>query len=80
MDATHLIAATAMDVRAMTENIPSPCISVCRMDAQRQFCDGCWRTLDELRVWRTASDADKKAIWALIEARVAAQVTQTVVA
>ena len=49
--------------------IPSPCISVCRMDDARQYCVGCLRTLEELRVWGSADDATKRAIWERIRAR-----------
>lgn len=40
------------------------------MDAQG-FCEGCLRTLDEIRLWSRASDADKRAVWAAIEDRIA---------
>lgn len=69
LDATQPLAVRAELVRAMDLDIPSPCVSVCRMDAQRTYCEGCLRSIDEIRVWRTNSDADKKAIWALIAER-----------
>ena len=31
--------------------VPSPCISVCRMDAVTGWCEGCFRTLDEIAGW-----------------------------
>jgi uncharacterized protein len=46
--------------------VPSPCIGVCRMDQQAGWCEGCFRTLDELRQWSTASDDSKRAIWRLV--------------
>ena len=49
--------------------LPSPCISVCRMDAQRMYCEGCLRTLDELRIWSTADEATKRTIWQRISER-----------
>jgi len=52
--------------------VPSPCISICRMDATTGWCEGCFRTLDEIVAWGRASDADKLAIWQHIEARQAA--------
>ena len=72
MNATQLIADYAISVRAMVENIPSPCISVCRMDAAQMLCEGCWRTIDEISHWSACGNNEKKAIWALIEQRVAA--------
>lgn len=49
--------------------VPSPCISVCRMDDRTGLCVGCARTLDEIAVWSTLSDDEKRAVWALIDAR-----------
>ena len=42
---------------------PSPCISVCRMDAVTGLCEGCFRTLDEVACWGMASDEERRAIW-----------------
>jgi hypothetical protein len=39
------------------------------------WCEGCFRTLDEIGRWSRMNDADKRAIWALIEQRAAAQPT-----
>ena len=67
-----MLAERAVLARATAENVPSPCVSVCRMDAQRDFCEGCLRSIDEIRLWSTASDLEKKAVWALIAQRVVA--------
>jgi predicted Fe-S protein YdhL (DUF1289 family) len=48
---------------------PSPCISVCRMDAVTGWCQGCFRTLDEIAVWGGASDAQRRATWAQLVLR-----------
>lgn len=53
----------------MTEEIPSPCVSVCRMDLQRTFCEGCLRSIDEIRAWRASTDVEKKVVWARIAER-----------
>jgi hypothetical protein len=39
------------------------------MDADRAFCTGCLRTLDELRAWATLDNVGKRAVWQLIEGR-----------
>ena len=72
MVTAHLMADRALAVRVMAGNVPSPCISVCRMDAAGTRCEGCLRTLEEIRRWSASSDFEKKAIWALIERRIAA--------
>jgi predicted Fe-S protein YdhL (DUF1289 family) len=43
--------------------VPSPCISVCRMDAASGLCEGCFRTLDEIAAWGLASEEDKRQVW-----------------
>jgi prolyl-tRNA editing enzyme YbaK/EbsC (Cys-tRNA(Pro) deacylase)/predicted Fe-S protein YdhL (DUF1289 family) len=72
-NALELIAARAHLARATAQNVPSPCISVCRMNQQTWLCEGCYRNIDEIRQWSTASDADKTEIWARIEARFAVE-------
>lgn len=51
------------------QTVPSPCIGVCRMSASSGWCEGCCRTLEELRAWGKADDATKLAIWQLVEQR-----------
>ena len=45
--------------------VPSPCVSVCRMDAASGLCEGCCRTLDEIAAWSQMDDEDKRAVWQL---------------
>jgi uncharacterized protein len=42
---------------------PSPCISICRMDAVSGFCEGCFRTLEEIAAWGMMADIEKRALW-----------------
>lgn len=70
-DAMQSIATRAQLVMSVAEDVPSPCVSVCRMDLQRTFCEGCLRSIDEIRVWRASTDLEKKAIWARIAERAA---------
>jgi uncharacterized protein len=37
----------------------SPCIRMCCLDDRTDMCMGCFRTLDEIRLWR-ASDAGER--------------------
>ncbi|MEP6792615.1 MAG: DUF1289 domain-containing protein [Ramlibacter sp.] len=50
--------------------MPSPCISVCRMEEASGLCGGCFRTLEEIAGWSRMDDAGKREIWARIEQRV----------
>jgi predicted Fe-S protein YdhL (DUF1289 family) len=39
------------------------------MDEARLYCQGCLRTLDELRAWGNLDNSAKRAVWQLVEAR-----------
>ncbi len=52
--------------------VPSPCISVCRMDTASGLCEGCLRSLDEIAAWGTLDDDGRRAVWRLVEQRVGA--------
>ncbi|MDZ7893427.1 MAG: YbaK/EbsC family protein [Rhodoferax sp.] len=68
-NAMKMLAARAISVRAMTENIPSPCVNVCRMDTGSGLCEGCFRTIEDIREWGKSDDAAKKAMWVQITER-----------
>jgi predicted Fe-S protein YdhL (DUF1289 family) len=71
MSPRELLAQRARVVAGGTgEDVPSPCVSVCRMDASGELCLGCVRTLDEIAAWGRMGDADKREVWALIAARI----------
>lgn len=71
-NAIELLAARADCARAFKENVPSPCVSVCRMSEQTGLCLGCWRTIDEIRAWSTSDDATRRQLWTTIEQRASA--------
>ena len=49
--------------------MPSPCVSVCRMTPDRSHCQGCFRTIEEIRAWSGAGNGQRRAIWAALLAR-----------
>jgi len=49
--------------------IPSPCTSVCKIDAATGWCAGCLRTIDEIAAWGSLDDRAKRAVWKLLPAR-----------
>ena len=57
------------------EPVPSPCMSVCRMNAASGLCEGCFRTLDEIAAWSGMDESGKRAVWRLIGQRIAATET-----
>ena len=39
--------------------VPSPCISVCQMDALDEVCVGCYRTRAEIAAWGSLDQGDQ---------------------
>lgn len=52
-----------------TGKVPSPCISICRMNPQSGLCEGCFRTIDEIAQWSTATEEMKRRVWVEIKRR-----------
>lgn len=49
--------------------VPSPCVGICKMNVDSGFCNGCTRSIDEIRKWRGATEDEKRTIWQLITLR-----------
>jgi predicted Fe-S protein YdhL (DUF1289 family) len=71
MSSAHeLLAERAREVEeGLIADVPSPCLSVCRMDPNSELCEGCFRTLDEIAAWGRMDEGGKRATWKLIEQR-----------
>ena len=54
---------------AATGEVPSPCISVCQINASTGCCEGCFRTLDEIAGWSVATLEAKRSLWRAIAQR-----------
>ena len=52
----------------MDSQVASPCVRNCCLDEQ-DVCLGCGRSLDEIRVWSEAADAERLKILELARAR-----------
>ncbi|MDB5882884.1 MAG: hypothetical protein JWP43_2762 [Ramlibacter sp.] len=70
MGARERLAARARVIVELDGGVPSPCLSVCRMDPASEWCEGCFRTLDEIAAWGRMSDDAKREVWQAIVARV----------
>ncbi len=42
--------------------VESPCINVCNMDAATGFCQGCYRTIEEIQGWWDLDNTQKQVI------------------
>jgi uncharacterized protein len=51
-------------------DVPSPCISVCKLDPDN-VCIGCGRNIDEVIAWPSANGAEKQQIAAAARERLA---------
>jgi predicted Fe-S protein YdhL (DUF1289 family) len=60
---------SASALSAQEEEVASPCINVCRMNAKSGHCEGCRRSLEEIAGWSVYSPAEKRAVLALLPAR-----------
>ena len=58
-------------VPELDTSVPSPCISVCQVDASG-CCIGCFRSIDEIREWPILTAEQKQAVLARVAARKAA--------
>lgn len=52
----------------MMSNITSPCIRNCCLN-ENDICLGCFRSIDEILIWGTASDEQKSITLALSKTR-----------
>jgi uncharacterized protein len=65
-DLALLAARIAAD---RSDDVPSPCVSVCRMDAASGLCAGCCRTIDEIAAWAALDVEARRAVWRRIAER-----------
>jgi predicted Fe-S protein YdhL (DUF1289 family) len=54
---------------ALPDEVPSPCINVCRMNPDTGLCEGCLRTLDEIAAWSAMANVEKRLVLAKLPAR-----------
>jgi predicted Fe-S protein YdhL (DUF1289 family) len=49
--------------------VPSPCISVCRIDEHTKLCTGCLRTLEEIATWGGMNSDARLSVWGEVRRR-----------
>ena len=42
--------------------IVSPCISICKLNKSTGFCDGCFRTINEISQWPSMTDLERMSL------------------
>lgn len=51
------------------DEVVSPCISICELDAGTGFCKGCWRTRDEIAGWRAMNSEQRLQVLSFLHDR-----------
>lgn len=49
--------------------VASPCIGVCWLNEQSGWCEGCWRSGDEIRDWMIMTREQKLQLLEVLEQR-----------
>ncbi|OMI17200.1 MULTISPECIES: DUF1289 domain-containing protein [Leptospira] len=49
--------------------IRSPCNKICIMDSESGYCQGCFRTIDEIGNWSRYSDAERENLFLKLKVR-----------
>jgi predicted Fe-S protein YdhL (DUF1289 family) len=58
------------------ETVASPCIGICKLDPLTKLCEGCFRTGEEISLWRDADNHWRRSVWQRIERRRAARASE----
>lgn len=56
-------------LKLLSEGPASPCISVCRINEQTGLCQGCFRSIDEIRDWIIMPPAERQKLLAELKQR-----------
>ena len=51
----------------LTKRSLSPCVQICQIEPTTSVCHGCGRTLDEISVWGSMTEAEKAPVWERLE-------------
>lgn len=62
-------ASTSRTGPGGASGVPSPCVSVCRMNAATGLCEGCFRTIDEIAGWSSFDDATRRSVLSAVALR-----------
>nr|WP_294839301.1 DUF1289 domain-containing protein [uncultured Methylotenera sp.] len=52
-----------------TVEVQSPCIGVCSIDETTGFCNGCYRTIAEIRGWWDMQPTEQQDLLSVLETR-----------
>ncbi len=55
------LAFTVARAKSM-EPVGSPCTNVCKLDKSTGLCEGCFRSREEIKAWKTLADDSKRTL------------------
>ncbi len=58
-----------LQTAAKPSGAPSPCNSICTMNSHSGFCNGCFRTLNEIATWGSMAETTKRQVWSELKVR-----------
>ncbi len=56
-------------VNSLSETIASPCIGICSMNETSGLCEGCYRTIEEIRDWWDMAPAERDTVMQRLDQR-----------
>jgi len=67
----HSITPMTTNRSSPPNDPPSPCVGVCVISPKTQWCEGCYRTLDEIAGWWDYNPHQKSMVLAQLDDRLA---------
>lgn len=67
----HSITYMTSNCLSSLNDPPSPCVGICVISPKTQWCEGCYRTLDEIAGWWDYSPDQKHTVLAQLDNRLA---------
>jgi len=61
----------------MVDQISTPCVRVCAIEAATSLCAGCGRSLKEIAQWSRMSEPERKALMAVLPDRLQRAASQS---
>ena len=51
------------------KNLPSPCVSICKLNKSTGFCEGCYRTENEIALWTSMNNDERLSLLPILRER-----------
>ena len=51
------------------KNLPSPCVSICKLNKSTGFCEGCFRTKNEIALWPSMNNDERLSLLPMLRER-----------